>query len=229
MIEHEFVKQSVESSPCQEAGCTLDGFACYLPDYDSTNEPYFYCSEHAFNNGFCKMCGSFNGGLESFEFIAAETMMSTTTEFVRIDLAVNEPQNGGPSGRCYGINVEVLSDTALSLDPVTGDTGPVCRIDDQRMRVKLSHVWYPIRRHSRWVGNWCWDSVDLEPATAARLLNDARASKWWSLDAGFDSWWERWESGDPFTAQFLLADASAGPQGPGDPELVGDGRHSIFG
>jgi hypothetical protein len=67
MIEHPLVKQAVEEAPCQHYGCKEMGFACYLPDPEY--EPEYFCSEHAFDHGYCKMCGSFNGGIESFEFI----------------------------------------------------------------------------------------------------------------------------------------------------------------
>jgi hypothetical protein len=42
----------------------------------------------------------------------------------------------------------------------------------------------------------------LEWVTAAALLNEARASGWWTLDAGLDPMWERWESGEAFDAGF---------------------------
>ena len=55
---------------CDEEGCTSHfTVGCYLPDTDRTNRPdNFYCSEHAEQNGFCKSCGDFWGGVESFEF-----------------------------------------------------------------------------------------------------------------------------------------------------------------
>lgn len=47
--------------------------ACRLPDWG--DEPkrddrpdFYYCWEHAQRNGFCKLCGEFWGGVESFDF-----------------------------------------------------------------------------------------------------------------------------------------------------------------
>lgn len=65
---------------CSHAGCYKHGedvIECYLPDYEvdeegfrTNNEPdYYYCWEHADTHGFCKMCGEFWAGIESFEFI----------------------------------------------------------------------------------------------------------------------------------------------------------------
>lgn len=59
---------------CMEDGCwKLDTVACFLPDYDSpiileeNDKPsYYYCHEHC--NGFCRRCGQFWSGIESFDF-----------------------------------------------------------------------------------------------------------------------------------------------------------------
>lgn len=69
---------------CMEEGCTNDGLECMLPDGD---EPYTYCMDHAGPNGFCKMCGSFWGGIESFEFIHPNICDDCQTEIEREDRA----------------------------------------------------------------------------------------------------------------------------------------------
>ncbi len=57
---------------CDEKGCK--GVAqvwCFLPgDYTPEGEEFdgAYCSEHAEQNGFCRMCGQFWAGVESFHF-----------------------------------------------------------------------------------------------------------------------------------------------------------------
>ena len=51
-----------------EDGCGNAGFECFLPD-DENQASYAYCVEHAFDNGFCRSCGQFWGGIESFEFL----------------------------------------------------------------------------------------------------------------------------------------------------------------
>ena len=65
---------------CSEPNCWKHGedvIECYLPNYEvdeegfrTNSEPdYYYCWDHADKNGFCKMCGEFWAGIESFEFI----------------------------------------------------------------------------------------------------------------------------------------------------------------
>lgn len=57
---------------CHEPGCTEEGLACWLPDYYgdklATRPDAYYCREHIANTGFCKGCGNFEGGSESFDF-----------------------------------------------------------------------------------------------------------------------------------------------------------------
>lgn len=59
---------------CEEEGCTREGIACYLPDnpiYDGEQEAEpdnYYCGVHCHAQGFCCGCGSFWGGVESFDF-----------------------------------------------------------------------------------------------------------------------------------------------------------------
>lgn len=56
------------SMKCQHEGCQNDGRACFLDAWD--DEPNGqYCGEHAHLYGFCRICGLFWGGIESFEFL----------------------------------------------------------------------------------------------------------------------------------------------------------------
>lgn len=62
---------------CLEPGCNNVGTPCRLPRYLDleTDElvddevDYYYCYDHAHENGFCWCCGDFWGGIESFEFV----------------------------------------------------------------------------------------------------------------------------------------------------------------
>jgi len=50
---------------CDEDGCEKEGCECTLPDGTLGGR---YCTTHAFRNGFCKGCGMFWAGIESFDF-----------------------------------------------------------------------------------------------------------------------------------------------------------------
>lgn len=66
---------------CEEEGCDWEGTPCYYPDnpiygldYPEGGPPaefepdHHYCAQHAYRAGFCFGCGSFWGGVESFDF-----------------------------------------------------------------------------------------------------------------------------------------------------------------
>lgn len=59
---------------CMENGCwKRHATACFLPDYDNLNDDdgkpdYYYCGKHA-SRFFCRICGQFWAGIESFDFM----------------------------------------------------------------------------------------------------------------------------------------------------------------
>lgn len=53
---------------CAEAGCWRKGMDCYLPDGVPGVPDEWVCWEHAHKAGYCRSCGCFNGGIESFDF-----------------------------------------------------------------------------------------------------------------------------------------------------------------
>ena len=55
---------------CNYEGCECTTVVdCYLPDDDLQGEPHaYFCAEHCHDNGFCWCCGTFNAGIESFDF-----------------------------------------------------------------------------------------------------------------------------------------------------------------
>jgi hypothetical protein len=58
-------------TPCGAEGCDREPIPCYLlggvPGVTKPDE--WYCPQHAEENGYCRSCGTFCGGMESFEFI----------------------------------------------------------------------------------------------------------------------------------------------------------------
>jgi len=52
---------------CQHPVCTNEGIPCLLHWWDKTPEEFF-CWEHAFQHGYCRSCGVFWAGIESFDF-----------------------------------------------------------------------------------------------------------------------------------------------------------------
>lgn len=53
--------------PCEHEGCKVLGIPCYINWIDDDPNGW-YCSEHAYENGFCSSCGIFHAGIERFDF-----------------------------------------------------------------------------------------------------------------------------------------------------------------
>lgn len=61
---------------CWQPGCTEWGVACFFPDHEwggpgggpRKHPDDCLCDKHIKHSGFCKGCGCFAGGIESFDF-----------------------------------------------------------------------------------------------------------------------------------------------------------------
>lgn len=53
--------------PCEHENCTERGIPCYINWIDEEPNERF-CSEHAYEHGYCSNCGIFSAGIESFDF-----------------------------------------------------------------------------------------------------------------------------------------------------------------
>lgn len=53
---------------CEHEGCFEDGSVeCHVPEQDIELIERL-CPDHAYESGYCSICGSFWGGIESFDF-----------------------------------------------------------------------------------------------------------------------------------------------------------------
>ena len=53
---------------CQEPECRFAGIPCEIGDLSEFEQPTeFFCGDHASKHGYCGCCGSFWGGIDSFE------------------------------------------------------------------------------------------------------------------------------------------------------------------
>lgn len=61
----------MKERPCEHNGCNKNAdVQCCVPELDNTgiNVIEYLCEEHAYESGYCTLCGSFWGGIESFDF-----------------------------------------------------------------------------------------------------------------------------------------------------------------
>jgi len=61
----------VQRERCQKAHCPDRAVACYLPNsYGRDRKPdEMLCARHAWLSGYCRSCGEFWGGINSFDFL----------------------------------------------------------------------------------------------------------------------------------------------------------------
>lgn len=52
---------------CEHEGCQNVGMPCYIR-WSDTEPAEWCCDEHIYEAGYCRVCGLFNAGLESFDF-----------------------------------------------------------------------------------------------------------------------------------------------------------------
>lgn len=97
-----------------------------------------------------------------------------SAQSVAVMLAVNDPDNGMPSGRVCG--VEVMSDDGVmpELELETGfwyeRDNPTCDIDPAKRRLRVGRRVWAITGWHPHVGNWCWDQVTMRPKHVRELI-----------------------------------------------------------
>lgn len=112
-----------------------------------------------------------------------------------IDVAVNDPDNGLPMGRCGVIEFEIHGD---SIRIEHNRCGPPCRAGAvfryrEDGRVRLSRRLFTIQKSAYGPGNWCWDRLFMKRAEAHRLIRYLRDSGYWQLSEAGDHFWKWWE------------------------------------
>lgn len=53
---------------CEQENCEEEAIECILIDIDGSEHKAYFCSKHAYDNGFCGLCGHFFAGFEFFDF-----------------------------------------------------------------------------------------------------------------------------------------------------------------
>lgn len=73
-VPKDYINHWASGHKCDKPGCMDDGSVkCHIPDLmlspnNADNRFEHFCPEHAYDAGYCSLCGEFWGGIESFEF-----------------------------------------------------------------------------------------------------------------------------------------------------------------
>jgi len=90
-----------------------------------------------------------------------------------LDLAANDYRNGQPSGKTDRIEIEDF----LQME------GPSVSCTIDRNKLEIDGLHFNLKGYRTWVGNWCWDSVLLESAHVAKIINHLLNKSWSVFEA----------------------------------------------
>lgn len=118
---------------------------------------------------------------------------------ISVMLCCNDPDNGNFTGKLSAVQ---FGDELMSLEVNVIGAEPGLKWDGRY--IKVSRTKFRVTASGRWVGNWCWDSVEMTVADAARLANYLRSLRYKSYpifhcDAARTDLFEKWETTEPFT------------------------------
>lgn len=120
-----------------------------------------------------------------------------------IYLCLNDPNNGNSTGQLFAIQFADLLKLESNFIP---DPNVVCRpvAHGQEMRIRIGRKTFPIRSHEFWVGNWCWDAIDVSNDVATQILAHVQSltlhdRRKFSPDEGLTELWKKYEKGEKIT------------------------------
>lgn len=100
-VPKDYINHWASGHKCEQEGCFDDGSVeCrthdsgypVLPEMLNTIE--HFCPEHAYENGYCSLCGDFWGGIESFDFNNPSHLCEHCLEQVKDEIGEDDDING---------------------------------------------------------------------------------------------------------------------------------------
>ncbi len=119
---------------------------------------------------------------------------------ILLHVACNDPNNGGFTGRCGQIEIDIGGETAAALDCAIWPPSRYPRFSAGKDYVRIAgRKFSTMGAYKTWYGNWCWDAVPISAVFAADLLNFLRAHGWHN-EGGFCDIGDQWDRGEKFRA-----------------------------
>ncbi len=115
---------------------------------------------------------------------------------VVVDLAVNDPANGQFAGECDMLTIGGV--ITLEGDPTwvrlcNFEHGGAHEIN----RLFMCGCSLQVFSYRQWVGNWCWDAVEIQVKSAAGFMQLLRESSHWTCTEAESDLFEAYQSGQP--------------------------------
>ena len=104
-VPKDYINTWESGHKCEHNGCFENGeVACHVPElhgengriYDDTNIRVVehLCSNHAYEAGYCTLCGDFWGGIESFDFNNPSHLCENCKEQIEDEIGEDDDING---------------------------------------------------------------------------------------------------------------------------------------
>lgn len=80
---------------CEHEGCFKDGsVVCHVPAEHDVELIEHLCQDHAYEAGYCSLCGIFWGGIESFDFNNPSHLCEYCLEQLKDEIGEDDDVNG---------------------------------------------------------------------------------------------------------------------------------------
>lgn len=98
-VPKDYINHWASGQKCEKKECFKDGCVeCHVPeqgDYiDMLELKEHFCPEHAYENGYCSLCGDFWGGIESFDFNNPSQLCENCLEQLKDEIGEDDDING---------------------------------------------------------------------------------------------------------------------------------------
>ncbi len=122
---------------------------------------------------------------------------------VAIMLAVNN-EYGNPDGRISGAELGRAGITAMDLTAARYPRSYCPRFSAGDGWIKISRRKFPVASYRAWVGNWCWDGVEVGVLVAVDIATYLRTLGW-KMEGGDCHLGDLWDSGAKFRPSDIAA------------------------
>ena len=101
-VPKDYINSWKSGHKCEHDGCFKDGSVeCHVPAEQDIELIEHLCQGHAYEAGYCSLCGSFWGGIESFDFDNPSHLCEHCLEQVKDEIGEDDDVNGENEDEYY--------------------------------------------------------------------------------------------------------------------------------
>lgn len=101
-VPKDYINSWDSGHKCEHEGCFKDGSVeCHVPAEQDIELIEHLCQDHAYEVGYCTLCGSFWGGIESFDFNNPQMLCENCLDQLKTELGEYEAEEAEYYGEYY--------------------------------------------------------------------------------------------------------------------------------